>query len=112
MNSNVINKYKCNICNDGYISETKCHLLVCQYGHLGKSILSEKRLKYNEDATAVRKHYHQQNHPADYVRFSLIGNATNNYHLKLTKSLVILKLEPSLKMAKESMLLHLFENNS
>ena len=100
MNSNVINKYKCNICNDGYISETKCHLLVCQYGHLGKSILSEKRLKYNEDATAVRKHYHQQNHPAD------------NYHLKLTKSLVILKLEPSLKMAKESMLLHLFENNS
>ena len=29
MNSNVIYKYKCNISNDVYIKETKCHLLVC-----------------------------------------------------------------------------------
>ena len=28
MNSNVIYKYKCNICNDVYIIETKRHLLV------------------------------------------------------------------------------------
>ena len=92
--------------------QNKCYLLVCQYGHLGKSILCEKPLKYNEDATAVRKHYHQKNHPVDSFCFSLIGNAPNNYHLKLTKSLVILKLELSFNMAKESMLLHLFENNS
>ena len=66
MNSDVIYKYKCNICSDVYISKTKLRFLVRQYEHLGRSILTEKPLKYNEkDATAVRKHYHQQNHPAD-----------------------------------------------
>ena len=85
MNSNVIYKYKCNI------GETKHHLLVRQYKHLGRSILIKKPLKYNEkDTTAVRKHCHQQSHPADSFCFSLIGNATNNYRLKLKESLVIL----------------------
>ena len=28
MNSNVIDKYKCNICNDVYIDEKKRHLIV------------------------------------------------------------------------------------
>ena len=61
MNSNVIYKYKCNICNDVYIGETKRHLLFRQYQHLGRSILTEKPLKYNEkDATAVRKNCHCQ----------------------------------------------------
>ena len=55
-NSNVIYKYKCNICNDAYIGKTKRHLLVCQYEHLGRSILTEKPLKCNEkDANAVIK---------------------------------------------------------
>ena len=112
MNSNVIYKYKCNICNDVYIGETKRHLLVRQYEHLGRSILTEKPLKYNEkDATAVRKHCHQQNHPANSFCFSLIGNAANNYNLKLKDSLAILKLKPSLNIAKESMPLYLFEND-
>ena len=58
MNSNVIYEYKCNICSDVYINETKRHLLVCQYEHLGRSILTEKPLKYNEkDATGARKHW-------------------------------------------------------
>ena len=107
MNSNVNYKYKCNICQDVYIGETKLHLLVRQYEYLGRSILTEKPLKYNEkDATAVRKHCHQQNHPANSFRFSLIGNATSNYHLKLKESLVILKFKPSLNIAKESMPLY------
>ena len=113
MNSDVIYKYKCNICSDVYISKTKLQFLVRQYEHLGRLILTEKPLKYNEkDATAVRKHCHQQNHPADSFCFSLIGNATNNYHLKLKESLVILKFKPSLNIAKESMPLYLFENDS
>ena len=66
MNSKVIYKYKCNICNDVYIGETKRHLLVRQYEHIGKSILTEKPLKYNEkDATAIRKHCHHSNHQPD-----------------------------------------------
>ena len=69
-------------------------------------------LNNEKDATAVRKHCHQQNHPADLYYFSLIGNATNNYNLKLKESLVILKLKPSLNIAKEYMPLDLFENDS
>ena len=57
MNSNAIYKYKCNICNDVYIDETKRHLIVSHYEHFGRSILNEKPLKYNEkDAIAVKKH--------------------------------------------------------
>ena len=113
MNTNVIYKYKCNIYNYVYISKTKGQLLVRQYEHLGRSIQTEKSLKYSEkDATAFRKHCHRQNHPADSFCFSLIGNATNNYHLKLKESLVILNFKLSLNIAKESMPLYLFENNS
>ena len=113
MNAIVIYKYKCNICNYVYIGETKRHLFVRQYEHLSRSILTEKPLKYNEkDAIAVRKHCHQQNHPPDSFCFSLIGNATNNCYLKLKESLVILKFKPSLNIAKESVPLYLFENDS
>ena len=113
MNSNVVYEYKCNICNDVYVGETNRHYLICQYEHLVRSILTEKPSKYKEkDATAVRKHCHQENYSADSSCFSLIGNTTNNYHLKLKESLVILKLKQSLNTTKESMSLHLFENDS
>ena len=113
MNSKVIYKYKCNICNDVYIGETKCHLLVRQYEHIGKSILTEKPLKYNEkDATAIRKHCHHSNHQPDISCFSSIGSASNKFHLRLKESLLILKLKPSLNIAKESMPLLLFDHNA
>ena len=35
-----------------------------QYEYLGRPILTEKPLRYNEKDT-VRKHCHQQHHPAD-----------------------------------------------
>ena len=54
MNSKVIYKFKCNICNDVYIGEMKRHFLVREHEHLGKLILTEKSLKYTEkDATAI-----------------------------------------------------------
>ena len=60
MNSKVVYKFKCNILNDVYVGESKRHLLVRQYEHLGKSVLTEKPSKYDEkDAIAIRKHYHQ-----------------------------------------------------
>ena len=38
MNSKLIYIFKCNICNGVYVGETKLHLLVRLYKHLGKSI--------------------------------------------------------------------------
>ena len=113
MNSKVIYKFKCNICNDVYIGETKRHFFVREYEHLGKSILTEKNLKYTEkDATAIRKHCHNHCHTADTSCFSLVGNAANKYHLKLKESLLILKMKASLNVANKSMPLHLLENDS
>ena len=113
LNSDVIYKYKVNICNDVYIGKTKLHLLVCEYEHFGRSILTGKPLKYNEkDATAARKHCRQKNYSTDSFCLSLIENATNNYHLKLKESRHILKFKPSVNIAKESMPLYLFENDS
>ena len=113
MNSKVIYEFKCNICNDAYIGETKRHLLVREHEHLGKSILTEKNLKYTKkDATAIRKHCHNHCHIAGTSCFSLVGNAANKYHLKLKESLLILKVKPSPNVVKESMPLYLFENNS
>ena len=104
MNSKVVYKFKCTICHDVYIDETKHHLLIRQYEYLGKSILTEKPPKYNDkDATAIRKHCHQNNHQADSSCFSLIGSASNNFHLKLKELLLILKLKLSLNVGKESM---------
>ena len=112
MNLKVVYKFKCNICNDIYVGKTECHLLVHQYEHLRKSILTEKLSKYNDkDATAIRRHYHQNNHQADSSCFTLIGGASNNFHLKLKKSLLILNLKLSLNVAKESIPLYLFDNN-
>ena len=104
MNLKVVYKFKCNICTDVYVGETKRHLLVRQYEHLGKSILADKPSKY-------RKNCHQNNHQADSC-FTLIDCASNNFHLKLKESLLILKLKPSLNMAKESMSLYLFDNET
>ena len=45
-NSKVLCKYNCNICNNAYIDKTKHHLIVHQYEHLGKSILTDNSLRY------------------------------------------------------------------
>ena len=112
MNSKVIYKFKCDICYDIYIGETKRHFLVRKYQHLRKSILTEKNLKYaKKDATAIRKHCQNHGHRGDTSCFSLVGNAANKYHLKLKESLLILKMKPSLNVSKEPMSLHLFEND-
>ena len=113
LNSKVIHKFNWNICNDVYIGETRRRFLAREYEHLGNQYLPKKNLKYTEkDATAIRKHCHNHGHTADTSGFSLAANAANKYHLKSKESLLILKIKPSLQVAKESMPLQLFENDS
>ena len=99
--------------NRVYVGETRRHLLVRQYENMGRSILNEKPSKYNDkDATAIRKHCHQNYHHSDSCCFTLIGSASNNFHLKLKESLLILQLKLSLNVAKESMPLYLFDSDA
>ena len=113
MNLKVIYIFKWNIWHDVCLSETKRYLLVRQYEHLKKSTLTKELSKYNDnDATAIRKHCHQNNHQDDSSCFNLIGSGFNNFHLKLKESLFILNLKPSLNVVKESMHFYLFDKNS
>ena len=103
INSKVLYKFKCNTCNSVYIGKTKRHLLVRQYEHLGLSVLTNKALKYTEkDPTVIRKHCHQSEHYCTVDNFKIVGNATNDFYLKLKESLLILKMKPSLNIAQES----------
>ena len=112
INSKVLYKFKCDISNSVYIGKTKWHLLVHQYEHLGLSILTEKALKYTEkDATAIRKHCHENKHRCSVDNFEVVGTAANDFHLKLKESLSILKMKPCLSIAQESMPLYLFDND-
>ena len=106
-------KYKCGIRNNVYIGKTKHHLIIRQYEHLGKSIATDKPLRYSDkDATFIRNHCHSVDHLTSIDNFSILGNALNNYHLSLKESLLILKLKPSSNVAKVSIPLYLFDNDS
>ena len=89
MNLKVICKFKCNTCN-GINIKTKSHFLVCEYEHFGKSILTEKNLKYTKKyATAIRRNCYNHCHTAHTSCFSLVRNTGDKYHLKLKESLLI-----------------------
>ena len=60
-------------------------------------------LKYTEkDDTAIQKHCYQHHHDSRLDNFQVLGNPVNSFHLQLKESLLILKMKPSLKIAKES----------
>ena len=105
-------KFPGNTCKSVYIGKTKKHYLVRQSEHLRLSVSTNKALRYSDkDATAIRKHCHHQNHVNCTDDFKIVGNSVNNYFLQLKESLLILKLRPTLNVAKESMLLYLFDND-
>ena len=112
LNSMLLYKFTCNTCNSVYIGKTKRHYLVRQFEHLGLSVFTNKTLRYSDkDATAIRKQCHHQNHVNCTDNFKIMGNSVSNYFLQLKELLSILKLKPSLNVAKESMPLYLFDND-
>ena len=83
------------------------------YEHLGLLVLTEQVLKYTEkDATAIRKHCHENKHCCSVDNFEIVGTAVNDFHLKLKESLLILKMKSCSNIAQESLPLYLFDNDS
>ena len=70
------------------------------------------RINHEKDATAIRKHCHQNEHHCSVDDFEILGTAVNDFHLKLKKYLVILIMKSCLNIAQESMALYLFDNAS
>ena len=112
LNSMLLYKFTWNTCNSVYIGKTKRHYLERQFEHLGLPVFTKKALRYSDkDPTVIRKHCHHQNHVNCTDNFKIMGNSVGNYFLQLKESLLILKLKPSLNVAKESMSLYLFDND-
>ena len=112
LNSMLLYKFTGNTCNSVYIGKTKKHYLVRQSEHLGLSVFTNKALRYSDkDATAIHKRCHHQNHVNWTDNFTIMGKSVKNYFLQLKESLFILKLRPSLNVAKELMLLYLFDKD-
>ena len=83
------------------------------YEHLGLLVLTEQVLKYTEkDATAIRKHCHENKHRCNVDNVEIVGTVVNDFHLKLKGSLLILKVKPCLNIAEEPMPLYLCGNDS
>ena len=80
---------------------------------MGNSITTNTPLRCSDkDATAIRKHCHSLDHLDSIDNFSILGNAMKTYHPPLKESHSIFKLKPSLNVAKESIPLYLFDNDS
>ena len=112
LKSLVLYEYKCGICNDtNYVGKTKRHFITRGYEHLGLSVLTNNKLKYNKNsATAVRTHIHDCDHASSLDDFKIIGSASNDYHLKIKESLLIHKFKPTLNTQGDSIPLMLFPN--
>ena len=112
LNSMLLYKFTCNTCNSVYTGKPQRFCLVHQFEHLGLSVFTNKALRYSDkDATTICKHCHHQNHINCTDNFKIMENSVNNNFLLLKESLLILKLKPSLTVAKESMSLYLFDND-
>ena len=108
ISSLVIYKYKCGVCTDTYIGKTKRHFIVRAYEHLGISLRTNNSFTYNKNnATEVRRHIHDCGHDSSIDNFSIIGRASNDFHLRIKESLLIKKLKPSLNVTLDTMPLKL-----
>ena len=74
-----------------------------EYEHLGLSVATNKNLKFNgSNASDIRKHIHTCGHTSSREDLKIVGNANNDYHLRIKESLLISKYKPPLNITKSS----------
>ena len=68
--SNLVDKFKCNICNYIYHGKTKRHFKVRAYDHLGITALTGKKVKIPKES-AVFDHIVNTGHDASFDDFEI-----------------------------------------
>ena len=109
--SHILYKYTCNSCNAIYIGKTRRHYLVRAFEHLGISLRTHQKYTFNpanKNNSAILSHINCQKCVGDIDNFKIIGCATNDFHLKLKESLLILRHRPKINGAEKSIPLELF----
>ena len=111
--SNILYRFTCNGCNSIYLGKTKRHFLVRTYEHLGLSLRTGKRYTYNNknnNNTGILDHIHaSDNCNGELANFEIIGNARNDYFLRIKEALLIHKFKPTINSKSKSIPLQLFE---
>ena len=93
----MVYKFKCGDSNVTYIRKTKRHLGVRMSEHLGISLKTNKKFKYNKaHATAIRSRSFECQHSASFEDFNLIGAARNDFQLLIKESILIARDLPLL----------------
>ena len=113
LRSKILYKFSCNGCDSVYYGKSVRHFLVRAYEHLGISLRTGKNFTYNQNNSnnsMVLNHLRlseQCNGSLD--NFVIIGQARNDYHLRIKESLLIKKFQPNLNNKVNSVPLHLFD---
>ena len=72
-----------------------------QYENVGLSFFTQKALNYciqKKNATAIKKHCHQNDHRWNADDFEIVDNAVNDFYFKLKESLLVLKMKTCLNI--------------
>ena len=95
----VVYKFKCNLCDAGYVGYTRGHLHERVDGHKRKS-------------SSIYKHYHLQHNdriPQRFLeQFHVLAKCTNKFDCLIHEALFIRKLKPELNVQTDSICAKVF----
>ena len=112
LRSKILYSYTCDGCNSIYIGKSKRHFAVRAHEHLGLSFRTGNELKYtpgSSNNSGILEHIHSQNScQGNFDNFKIVGNARNDYFLRIKESLLIKKIKPTINSNVKSTPLQLF----
>ena len=107
LHSNLVYKFKCNICNNIYYGKTKWHFKVRACEHLGITSLTGKKVK-SSPKNAVYDHIVHTGHIASFDDFETLVKECDEFRRLLRESLLILHDDLPLNRYTKSIPLELF----
>ena len=108
LHSNLIYKFKFNICNDIYCGKTtRRHFKARSYEHLGIIPLAGKKVKSQKES-AVFDHIFHTGHNPNFDDFKTLVKESDEFRLLLRESLLMLRDDPPLNRYVKSTPMELF----
>ena len=110
LRSGIVYKFQCGSCNGTYYGKTKRQFKVRICEHLGISALTGKRVKGDDDDSAIKELLLFCNRTSDFEDFSILATNSNDFKVTLMESLIINRDHPPLDKNKQSLPLELFDS--